>query len=115
MNALPKWTTLLLLVFFSINYTVAQEKAKKDTDKTIKVKKRTIMERYEPEMVISAEERLQKKLERLAEIKRKRAIIDTLSISNRKRRKLLLELYRSPFSTRLSKAIAEATPKKKEE
>ena len=114
MNALHKWATLFLLFFLSVNYTVAQEKTKKDTDKDVKVKKRTVMERYEPELVISAEERLQKKKERLAEIKRKRSIIDTLSISNRKRRKLLLELYRSPYSERLSKAIADAEPKKKE-
>ncbi len=114
MNALPKLASFFLLLFLSVNYTTAQEKAKKDTDEAIKVKKHTVMERYEPGLVLSAEERLEKKKNRLAEIKRKRAIIDTMSISNRKRRKLLLELYRSPYSTRLSKALAASDPQKKD-
>ncbi len=111
----------LLLVVFGVNSAHAQEAPKKETSKEtpvvreipenkkkeVRVKKHTIMERYEPEMVVPADERLELKKRRLAEIKRKRGIIDTMSISARKKRKLLQELYRNPLSEQLSKAIAD--------
>ncbi len=44
------------------------------------------------------------KEERLAELKRRKAIIDTMNISDRKRRKLLQDLYRTKGSKRLTAA-----------
>lgn len=65
------------------------------------------MERYEPDFVLSPEERLQLKRERLATIKMRRAVIDTLDISDRKRRRLLKELYRSPLSDHWDRLVAD--------
>ncbi len=65
------------------------------------------MEQYDPDMVISVEERIRLKEERYYELLRRKSIIDTLDISKHKKRKLLRDLYRSPFSNRLSKAIVE--------
>lgn len=65
------------------------------------------MEKFEPEMVISVEGRTQMKEVRLAEIERGKNIIDTLNISERKKRKLLGDLYWSPYSDRLEKNIPD--------
>lgn len=65
------------------------------------------MEKFEPEMVISIEGRTQMKEERLAEIERGKHIIDTLDVSQRKKRKLLGDLYWSPYSDRLEKNITD--------
>ena len=74
----------------------------------IKVQKYTLMERFEPNLVVSMEDRIQLKKGRIAETNRTKELLDTLDISDRKRRKLLKDLRLSPFSNRLSKVIAEA-------
>ncbi|MGB5553760.1 MAG: hypothetical protein WBM83_03810 [Flavobacteriaceae bacterium] len=43
--------------------------------------------------------------QRMAEISHTRAILDTLDISDRKRRQLLKELYKNGISQKLSKAL----------
>ncbi len=48
-------------------------------------------------------------LARMAEFKRKKAIIDTMSISETKRKKLLRDLYKAKGSKRLSKAMLADT------
>ncbi len=65
------------------------------------------MERYEPEMILSVEKRIALKKERLATIKKRRQIIDTLDISDRKKRRLLKELYQSPSTEKWDKLIAD--------
>ncbi len=108
----------LVLTVFGLTNGMAQEAPVKETKKEtpviqetkkkeVRVKKHTILERYESGMVVPADERLRLKKERLAEIKRKRSIIDTMSISERKRRKLLQALYRNPLSDQLNKAIVD--------
>ncbi len=83
---------------------------KKDQSSTndIRVKQKTLMEKFEPDMVISVEDRTQMKQARLAEIERGKQIIDTLDVSERKKRKLLGDLYWSPYSSRLQKNITES-------
>ena len=83
----------------------AQEKIPFDNDGLIKVKKRTILEMYEPGLVLPAEERLQLKKDHLAQLKERKEIIDTMNISTRKRKQLLKELYRSPFDDKWNKVI----------
>ena len=73
----------------------------------IRVKQKTLMEKFEPEMVISVDGRTQMKEKRLAEIERGKHIIDTLDVSQRKKRKLLGDLYWSPYSDRLEKNISD--------
>ena len=74
----------------------------------LKVKKHTLMERFEPEMVIPVEDRIQLKEDRIVQLKETKELLDTLNITERKRRKLIRDLRRSPiFSNRLNKIIAE--------
>ena len=85
----------------------AQKQSSNSESKEVRVKKHTVLAQYEPELVVPAEERLQLKNDRLNTIRERRAIIDTLQLSDRKRRKLLKELYRSPFSYHWDKVIAD--------
>ena len=57
-----------------------------------------IMYKFEPDFLTSMEERKQR-------IERTRAILDTLDISERRRRKLLKDLYKNGITKRLSKAL----------
>lgn len=61
-----------------------------------------LMFKFEPEFLTSLEIRREK-------IKKTRAIIDTLDISDRKRRRLLKDLYKNGISERLSKALVAET------
>lgn len=61
-----------------------------------------LMFKFEPNFLTSVELRRE-------EIKRTRAIIDTLNVSDRKRRKLLKDLYKNGISERLSKAMVAET------
>jgi hypothetical protein len=70
-----------------------------------KVKERTLMEHYAPELVLPADERRQLKVERYYWVTEREAVIDTLDISNRKKRRLLKELHRSPFSDHYDKVL----------
>ena len=61
-----------------------------------------ILTKFEPDFQESNKERM-------AEIRRKRSILDTLDISERKRRRLLKDLYKNRISERLSKALLADT------
>jgi len=100
---------LIVCAFFtSISFSLAQDTQIEIEKNEIKVQKHTVMERFEPEMVISVEDRIQLKQDRIVELRRTKELLDTLSISKRQRRKLLRDLRRSPvFSERLNKVIAE--------
>jgi len=70
----------------------------------VKVQRHTVMSRFEPEIASSEKERLEKRKNRIAETERKLSILDTLNISERRRKALLRDLKYSPFSNRLNKA-----------
>jgi len=61
-----------------------------------------LMFKFEPNFLSAIELRRE-------DIKRKRAIIDTLNITDRKRRRLLRELYKDGVSERLEKAMVAET------
>lgn len=84
-----------------------QEANRNSASKEVKVKKRTVLERFDSDLVISPEERMKLKLDRMATIQKRLEIMDTLNISDRQRRRLLKELYRSPFSNEWNKVIAD--------
>ena len=65
------------------------------------------MEQYEPEMILTVDDRIRLKKERIATIQKRRRIIDTLDISDRRKRRLLKELYRTPHSYKWEKLIAD--------
>ncbi|MGB5553761.1 MAG: hypothetical protein WBM83_03815 [Flavobacteriaceae bacterium] len=98
---------ILICTSFLLGTTksTAQNKVAK---KEVKVQKHTLLERFEPEIVLTAEERVQLKEDRLATVERTEHFLDTLDISDRKRKRLMRDLKRSPiFTERLSKVIAE--------
>lgn len=78
-------------------------------EKTQQIQKYTIMERFEPDLILTAVEREQLKATRFAEIKLKIQILDTMNISERKRERLIEDLVEDPFSDRLSKTLTDIT------
>ncbi len=93
---------LLCTAHLNAQKTVTEEK-----NQNLKVQKYTVMEQYEPELVLSVDERVRLKKERIATIKRRRGILDTLDIPERRREKLLKALLKNPFSDKLNKAVAD--------
>ncbi|WP_299433205.1 hypothetical protein [uncultured Maribacter sp.] len=81
----------------------------------IKITKYTVMSKFEPDYVIPAEERIAQKKHRIFETYRKKDMLDTLDISERKRKKLIQDLRTSPFSDRLSKSVIVNTKFEDEE
>lgn len=65
------------------------------------------MEQYEPEMILTVDDRIRLKKERIAMIQKRHQIIDTLNISDRRKRRLLKELYRTPYSDKWERVIAD--------
>lgn len=99
-----RWRTFMLLFIFVTSNLAAQKVVV--SQKELKVKRHTKMQQFEPDLVISANDRLAIKKKRKEETQRKLMMIDTMDISERKRRKLLKDLVRTPYSTRLAKATA---------
>ena len=66
----------------------AQSKESDTMGKKLKVEKWTVLEEYEPDMILSAEDRMDLKKNRIVEAKRRKGILDTMDISDRKRKKL---------------------------
>ncbi|MEZ4971209.1 MAG: hypothetical protein R2814_16390 [Flavobacteriaceae bacterium] len=96
----------VMMLFWADGSTQSE---KKDTlGKKLKVQRWTVLEKYEPDMILSAQDRMDLKKKRIVETKRRRGILDTLDIPDRKRKKLLKDLYRNPFSERLLKTLADA-------
>jgi len=82
------------------------QKTVSEENQNLKVQKYTVMELYEPELVLSVDERVRLKTERMTTIMRRRGILDTLDITERRRERLLKELLKNPFSDKLNKAVA---------
>ncbi len=99
--------TLGLLCMITGTSAFAQQKLQDDT-KNMEVTKYTVMERFEPGLVLSTEERVELKEAYKAERELRREIIDTLHITERKREKLLNDLAKNPFSARLSRTLTLA-------
>ena len=84
---------------------VTQDRAE-DQD-TLFVKYKTVLERYEAAYVATTQERLQMKKRRKALIRFRESVIDTLPVSNRLKRRLLKELYNTPFTEEWSRVLAD--------
>lgn len=79
--------------------------AKLKVDKSkVKVQRHTVMSRFDEDLASSEEERLKKRFERIADTEKKLSILDTLDISQRRKKMLLRDLKYAPYSTRLNKA-----------
>lgn len=96
-----------LVCFLFTNSMGAQDKRPEQGSISPSVEKHTLMEQFEPELVLSVAERVRLKKERKAVIKRRRGILDTLDISEKRRQRLLKALLKNPFSNKLNRAVAE--------
>ncbi len=95
---------IALVYLFGCTQLIAQDSVLGKKSQNVKVKKYTVMEQYEPELVLSVNERIRLKKKRIATIK---GILDTLDISERRRERLLKALLNNPFSDKLNKAVAD--------
>ncbi|SNR45287.1 hypothetical protein SAMN04488009_1845 [Maribacter sedimenticola] len=69
------------------------------------VKKRTLLNQFESDFVLPASKRIALKQSRIAYQYHTKEILDTLDISDRKRKRLIEELKRNPFSERIQEVI----------
>ena len=94
---------------FSTTTVFAQEKPEKVIlKKDFEIQKHTIMERFEPGYVISAQKRAIMKMKRIKNAEYTLGVLDTMKISSRKRKQLLHDLKYNPLSERLNKFIVES-------
>jgi hypothetical protein len=86
--------------------TINKKKVTLKVDKSkVKVQRHTVMSRFEPEIASTEQARMEKRQKRIAETEYKLRVLDTLDISERKRRMLLRDLKYTPYSNRLNKAV----------
>lgn len=99
--------TMCSLALFGTSTMISQQAD--DIEKNSQpVVKYTLMERFEPELTLTLRERKRMKAERFAEIKLKMQMLDTMDISERRREKLLSDVIEKPYSTRLSRNMADS-------
>ena len=98
---------IIALLWLSLPELHAQDSIAIPTAQELDVRERTILGQFESNLVEPADERLQKKLERRDLILMRRSIIDTLDITEYRRKRLLKELYRSPHSDRWERLMAQ--------
>lgn len=94
-----------LLLMLSYAEGLAQPAATYLAGTELKVQNRTLMEHFAPELVLPPEERMRLKKERLITVRRREAVLDTLELPKRTKRRLLKELRHSPFTEEWEKAM----------
>ena len=105
MKKLALWGGVFMCLFLGMNTAVAQNS---DTV-SAKVNKRPLLNQFESDYVLTASERIALKQSRIAYQYRVKEILDSVEISDRKRKRLLSELKRNPFSEKIKEAVAEYT------
>ncbi|WP_419211644.1 hypothetical protein ACNR9Q_12965 [Maribacter sp. X9] len=105
MKKMTFWGCVLVFLILGTVTSSAQD----NDQKKIKVQKRTLMGQFESDYVLSVSERIALKQSRIAHQYRTKELLDSLDIPDRKRKKLLKELKRNPFSEHLQQAIAKET------
>jgi len=97
-----------IVLFFFIGAPMrAQSALASPQDDSAVVKKHTVMEKFEPDLVIPVNERRRLKEERKQMVVQRKNVLDTMSISDRRRSRLLRELNENPFSNRVNRAFAD--------
>tara|TARA_R110002020_G_scaffold21009_6_gene71366 strand:- start:24548 stop:24943 length:396 start_codon:yes stop_codon:yes gene_type:complete len=99
------WQVGLGVLLLCGTVATAQQNTEQNKKPSFKVKKYTIMEQFEPDMVVPVDKRILLKEERFEQIQERREILDTLDISERKKRKILRDIYMNPLSDRLSEVL----------
>ncbi len=86
--------------------TYAQSQAAPNTAPAIlRARSQSVLERFDEDLVPNPGQRRKMKQQRLAVLRERRAIIDTLPVSERHRKKLLRELYNSPHKSLWDKTL----------
>lgn len=101
---------VFMCLFWGMNTAIAQNS---DTV-SAQVTKRPLLNQFESDYVLTASERIALKQSRIAYQYRVKEILDSVEISDRKRKRLLLELKRNPFSEKIKEVVAEYTQVEKE-
>lgn len=102
MKRLILFCGFLLCSILSISTIQAQDSLKSD----VKVKQRILLNQFESDYVLTASERVALKQSRIAYQYRMKELLDSIDISDAKRKRLLQELKKNPFSERVQTVIA---------
>lgn len=106
-GAIKIWTlSLFLLLIFTAPLCAQSVMVHPEKEKN-EVQKYTVMEKFDSNLVIPANERKRRKEEQKQLIAHRRNILDTLDISDRRRQRLLRELNKNPFSDRINRTFAD--------
>lgn len=98
---------IVVACLLNIGQSFGQDSSNVDEKKQIKIPRTTFMEKFDPDLALTAEERRSMRVALIKELRLKKSILDTLDISDRRRQKLLKDLHNRPFSDRLQKTMAE--------
>ena len=93
---------VLLCFIMSVSTVQAQDSPRSD----VRVKQRMLLNQFESDYVLTANERVALKQARLAYQYRMKELLDSIDISEGKRRRLLQELKRNPLSEKVQAVIA---------
>ncbi|MEP2280084.1 hypothetical protein [Maribacter sp.] len=102
MKKLTIFCGFLVCLILGIQETQAQDSLHLDA----RVKQRMLLNKFEADYVLTAAERVALKQSRLAHQYRMKEILDSIDISDAKRKRLIQELKKNPFSERVQSVIA---------
>ncbi len=106
MRKVAFWACIYMLCILGMSVSAQEPKQDYFT-----IQKRTLLAEFETEYVLPVSERIALKQERISYQRQTKKILDTLQVSDRKRRRLLKELKRRPFSEKVKENIAAASQK----
>ncbi|MDF4202880.1 hypothetical protein PXD56_07935 [Maribacter sp. SA7] len=95
----------LLCLILGMQEAQAQDSLQLDA----RVKQRMLLNQFEADYVLTASERVALKQSRLAHQYRMKEILDSIDISDARRKRLIQELKKNPFSERVQSVIANHT------
>lgn len=90
---------VLLAVTFLHYGANAQQETFSSLEDRYEVQERTILGKFDQDLVLEASTRREMKVERIIRLKRRMLILDTLSISERKKRRLLKAISHGSYSS----------------
>lgn len=105
MKKLTIFGSVLLYMILCMNTAFAQDSLQFDA----RVKQRMLLNQFESDYVLTASERVALKQSRLAYQYRMKEILDSMDISDGRRKRLIQELKRNPFSEKVQAVIANRT------
>ncbi|TDT45367.1 hypothetical protein CLV90_2454 [Maribacter spongiicola] len=102
MKKLTIFCGFLFCGILSIQTALAQDSLQSDA----RVKQRMLLNQFESDYVLTASERVALKQSRIAYQYRMKEILDSMDISDGRRKRLIQELQRNPFSEKVQSVIA---------